>query len=124
MVNGIIIGDLSIDSADSDRLQAFYVGLLGWEKRTMWNCPAVVSTGGKMCFLFMKCECDYVPPIWPEEPGKQQKQMHFNFQVDNLPQAVEEAVRLGASKAKAQFGGDDFITMLDPDGHPFCLCRK
>ena len=124
MVNGIIIGDLSIDSKDPDSLQSFYAGLLGWEKRTMWNCPALLSPDGKMCFLFMKCECDYTPPVWPEEPGKQQKQMHFNFQVDNLPQAVEEAERLGASKAKAQFGGDDFITMLDPDGHPFCLCRK
>ena len=41
MVNGIIIGDFSIDSKAPDSLQAFYAGLLGWEKRTMWNCPAL-----------------------------------------------------------------------------------
>lgn len=23
-----------------------------------------------------------------------------------------------------QFGGNDFVTMFDPAGHPFCLCRK
>jgi predicted enzyme related to lactoylglutathione lyase len=120
----IIIGDISIDCSNPERLQAFYAALLGWEKRAMWDCPALVSTDGKMCFLFMKCDCDYIQPVWPEEPGKQQKQMHFNFQVDDLPQAVEEAIRLGASKAQAQFGGDDFVTMLDPEGHPFCLCRK
>lgn len=28
------------------------------------------------------------------------------------------------AKSTAQFGEDHYITMLDPDGHPFCLCRK
>ena len=31
---------------------------------------------------------------------------------------------VGAVKAAEQFGGDDFVTLLDPAGHPFCLCRK
>jgi hypothetical protein len=50
--------------------------------------------------------------------------MHFNFQVDNLPSAVEEAIRLGATKAAEQYGGDHFITLFDTEGHPFCLCRR
>lgn len=33
------------------------------------------------------------------------------------------AEALGAERAPAQFGGADFVTMLDPAGHPFCLCR-
>jgi hypothetical protein len=61
---------------------------------------------------------------WPEEPGKQQKQIHFNFQVDDLPSTVEEAIRFGATKAASQYGGEHFVTMIDPVGHPFCLCRK
>jgi hypothetical protein len=50
--------------------------------------------------------------------------MHFNFQVDDLPFTVEEAIRAGASKAASQYGGEHFVTMLDPEGHPFCLCAK
>lgn len=61
-------------------------------------------------------EKDYVPPVWPENAGKQQKQMHFDFQVDNVAEMVK--------KAESQFGGNDFVTMFDPAGHPFCLCRK
>ena len=33
-------------------------------------------------------------------------------------------MELGAIKAAAQFGGDDYVTLLDPEGHPFCLCKK
>lgn len=64
----------------------------------------------------------YVRPIWPEEEGKQQKQMHFDFQVPDVPKAVKKAEALGAVKMEAQFGGNEFTTMLDPAGHPFCLC--
>ena len=77
-----------------------------------------------MVIHFAECDFDYIAPVWPEEPGKQQKQMHFNFQVDDLSAAVEEATRLGATKTTEQYGGDHFVTMLDTEGHPFCLCRR
>lgn len=89
----------------------------------MYGCPALIAENG-LVILFMQCNFDYIPPIWPEELGKQQKRMHFNFQVDDLPAAVEEAIKLGATKAIAQYGETHFITMFDPEGHPFCLCRK
>ena len=60
----------------------------------------------------------------PEENGRQQKQMHFDFQVDDVAAAVGKAEALGAVKTEAQFGGNLFVTMLDPAGHPFCLCKK
>ena len=84
--------------------------------------PAVRSSAG-IVFLFIE-EAEYIRPTWPEETGKQQKQMHFDFQVDNVTEMVEKAERLGAAKSKAQFGGSDFVTMFDPAGHPFCLCQK
>ena len=65
-----------------------------------------------------------MPPVWPEKDGCQQKQMHFDFQVDSVPEAVEKALELGAVKAPVQYGGEQFVTLLDPAGHPFCLCRK
>ena len=74
-------------------------------------------------FLFIE-EPDYAAPVWPEETGKQQKQMHFDFQVDDVYVAVEKAISLGATKALNQYGGEHFTTMFDPAGHPFCLCKK
>ena len=49
---------------------------------------------------------------------------HFDFAVDDLHAAVLQAEALGACKAENQFGGNEFITMFDPEGHPFCLCAK
>lgn len=123
MIKGIAIGDISIDCQKPETLRAFYAGLTGWEKRTMYDCPALISEIG-LVILFMACDFEYTSPIWPEEPGGQQKQMHFNFQVDDLPSAVAEALALGAVKPAQQYGGEQWITLLDPEGHPFCLCRK
>jgi predicted enzyme related to lactoylglutathione lyase len=119
----LTIGDLSIDCTEPERAQHFYAELMGWEKLTAFGCPAVKTEAG-MLILFMTPDEPYVPPVWPEEVGKQQKQMHFNFQVDNLQAAVAEALALGASKSEQQFGGDQFVTLFDPEGHPFCLCKK
>lgn len=123
MIKGICVGDISIDCKDTTNLCDFYANLLGWEKRIMYDCPAVVSGNG-LVILFMGCDFEYIPPAWPEEYGKQQKQMHFNFQVDDLPSAVKQAEQFGAVKAASQYGGVYFVTMLDPEGHPFCLCAK
>lgn len=122
MIRGILLGNVGVDCKDALILQDFYGDLLGWEKCILFDCPAVVDPNG-VVFLFDE-EDDYVPPVWPEEPGEQQKQMHFDFQVDDLPSAVREAEALGAKKAASQYGGDHFVTMFDPEGHPFCLCRK
>ena len=109
--------------ANPARTQDFYAALTGWEKRVMYGCPDLIAENG-LVILFMQCDVDYTPPVWPEEPGKQQKQMHFNFQVNDLLAAVEEAIKLGATKAATQYGGEHFITMFDPEGHPFCLCKR
>ncbi len=117
-----MLGNIMVDCANEKKLQSFYAELLGWEKGELFARPAVKGPNG-IVFLFCE-EPDYVPPVWPEEAGKQQKQMHFDFQVEDIPGAIRRAERLGAKKAAAQFGGDEFFTMLDPAGHPFCLCRK
>ena len=123
MIPDFIIGDLTIDCANAERARDFYADLMNWEKTTAFGALAVKTNNG-MTILFWEPETPYVPPIWPEEPGKQQKQMHFNFQVDDLESAVEEAVRLGATKASEQYGGNHFVTLLDTEGHPFCLCAR
>ncbi|MCL2004042.1 MAG: hypothetical protein FWG72_08590 [Oscillospiraceae bacterium] len=119
----IAVGDLMIDCADAERARGFYAGLMGWEKTTAYGCPAVRTDNG-LTILFAEPDIPYAPPVWPEEPGKQQKQMHLDFTVDDVPAAVEKAVSLGATKAAEQFGGGHCVTMLDTEGHPFCLCKR
>jgi len=82
-----------------------------------------------MIVCFQGCDEDatmdeYLPPVWPEESGKQQKQMQFIYPVDDLQSSVEEAISLGAIKPDKQYGGKQWVTLLDPDGHPFCLCAR
>jgi predicted enzyme related to lactoylglutathione lyase len=122
MKQEVTLGNIMVDCDDELKLQTFYGELLGWEKCKLFGRPAVKSSNG-IVFLFFE-EPNYIRPAWPEEDGKQQKQMHFDFQVDNVLMMVKKAESLGATKANVQFGGDDFITMIDPAGHPFCLCRK
>lgn len=118
----VLLGNVMVDCDDEKRLQKFYGDLLGWEMCELYARPAVRSSS-RIVFLFIEEE-DYIRPVWPEEPGKQQKQMHFDFQVENLMEMVKKAESLGATKSKAQFGGNEFVTLFDPAGHPFCLCRK
>ena len=122
MVDEVVLGNVMVDCDDERKLQRFYGELLGWEMCELFARPAVSSSSG-IVFLFIE-EKDYVPPVWPEDTGKQQKQMHFDFQVDNVAEMVKKAESLGAKKAESQFGGNDFVSMFDPAGHPFCLCRK
>lgn len=121
--NNIAVGDISIDCTVPEKLQRFYAELTGWEACVLYGCPAVIAGNG-LTILFMPCDFDYIPPVWPELPGRQQKQMHFNFQTDDLSAAVADAISLGAVQPESQYGGDEFVTLLDPEGHPFCLCRK
>ena len=122
MIDGISLGTITIDCGDAKKLCDFYTGLLGWEKLELYGMPAARGGNGTV-FLFVQEE-DYVPPVWPEEDGKQQKQIHLDFQVPDVAAAVQAAEALGAVKAKAQFGGEYFTTMIDPAGHPICLCLK
>ena len=88
----------------------------------MYGCPALIAENG-LVILFMQCNFDYIPPIWPEELGKQQKRMHFNFQVDDLPAAVEEAIKLGATKAIAQYGETGGASVLPVQKVSEQLCQ-
>lgn len=122
MIDGIQLANITIDCGNAEGLSAFYHKLLGWERCEMFGHPAVKRPDGLM-LLFVQ-EDDYVPPVWPEEPGKQQKQIHLDLLVPDVAGAVAYAESIGAVKAPAQFGGDAFVTVFDPEGHPICLCQN
>ncbi|MDR2515143.1 MAG: hypothetical protein LBD02_08070 [Christensenellaceae bacterium] len=117
------IGDLAIDCADPEGLCCFYAAFTGWAKGELYGCPSLTAGNG-LKILFMGCDSDYAPPVWPEKPGRQQKQVHLDFTVDDLPAALDRVLRLGAKRPAEQYGGEGFVTLLDLAGHPFCLCKR
>ena len=50
--------------------------------------------------------------------------VHLDFAVadkNELKEAIEKAIMLGGKMANKQYGGEEWVTMLDPAGHPFCF---
>ncbi len=118
----IRIDDIMIDCDDPATLAAFYAGLLEWQAIAFNDdCVAVRSPDHPVRLLCQRQE-GYRPPVWPETDGAQQKMLHLDFTVDNLENAVAHAVTLGATVAGTQYNPGQWTTMLDPAGHPFCLC--
>lgn len=121
MTRQVRLANIMVDCDDAQKLQQFYSKLLGWEQSILYGHRAVRNLD-EIVFLFEQIP-GYIPPIWTEKAGQQQKQMHFDFQVSDLDEYVNKATSLGAVKAIEQFGENNFVTMIDPAGHPFCLCK-
>jgi hypothetical protein len=109
-----------LDCPDAHGLADFYGRLLGWGAK--WTEPDWVlledPTGGTR--LSFQSEAGYEPPVWPEQPGEQQKMLHLDIRCDDLEEAGAHAVALGATLADYQ-PQEDVRVYLDPAGHPFCL---
>ncbi len=117
----------TLDCKDPQALAKFYAELMGWEVVPFFDGEyAVAGAPGKAQGAYpgltFQLNPDYVPPVWPSEPGAQQQMTHLDFAVNDLEKAVQHAIKCGASIAPQQFT-QDWTVMLDPAGHPFCLCR-
>jgi catechol 2,3-dioxygenase-like lactoylglutathione lyase family enzyme len=112
----------AIEAPDPLALATFYAELLGWPVVHTEPGTAVVGAppdGGT--FLVFQQADGYEAPQWPPADGRQRPMMHFDFQVGDLDEAVADAVALGATVAEFQ-AKENVRTLLDPAGHPFCLC--
>lgn len=69
----------------------------------------------------MQWEPNYVAPTWPPVAGEQLMMIHLDIGVEDLDAGVRWALEAGASLANHQ-PQEDVRVMLDPEGHPFCLC--
>jgi len=112
----------AIEAPDPAALAAFYSNLLDWPIGHQEPGTVVLVAPGGSTFIVFQEAVGYKPPVWPPEDESQRPMMHFDFQVGDLDTAVSEAVALGATVAKHQ-PQDNVRVMLDPAGHPFCLCR-
>ena len=111
----------AIEAPDPSALASFYSRLLGWPVAHEEPGTAIVPAPGGSTFLVFQRADGYREPVWPPVDGQQRPMMHLDFQVADLEEATAEAVALGARVADAQFR-ENVRVMLDPVGHPFCLC--
>lgn len=109
-----------LDASDAARLAQFYAGLTGGEVTGVYPeyGYAAATVGGQT--LNFQTVADYSAPQWPGQEHPQQ--FHLDFRVADLPAAVAHAVTLGARIAETQPEHATWTVMVDPDGHPFCLC--
>jgi len=112
----------AIEAPDPSALAAFYSRLLDWPVAHEEPGTAILKPPQDSVFLVFQLAEDYVPPVWPPADGQQRPMMHFDIQVGDLDAAVDDAVALGARVADSQ-PNDSVRVLLDPAGHPFCLCR-
>ncbi|WP_235735285.1 VOC family protein [Nocardioides alcanivorans] len=110
----------TIDSSDAIRLAHFYADLTGGEVTGEYPEHGYAQTQYGTATLNFQTATDYARPEWPGQEHPQQ--FHLDFRVADLPAGVAHALALGASQAEEQPGGDMWRVMIDPDGHPFCLC--
>ena len=109
-----------IEAPDASALARFYSELLGWEISKQDTDGAAMGPAGGVAYLAIQSCPDYVRPVWPNTPGKQQMMMHLDFEVVDLVAAVAHALELGAEEAQFQ-PQENVRVLLDPAGHPFCL---
>ena len=114
------VATVCIDCADADAMADFYGRLLGWEvtfREPNWVLMRDPAGGTGLSF---QAEAGYRAPVWPEQPGGQDKMLHLDIEVDDLESAVAHALASGARLAEHQ-PQSRVRVLLDPAGHPFCL---
>ncbi|RVW08085.1 VOC family protein [Prescottella agglutinans] len=113
------LGSITMDCADAPALARFWCDVLGGSITNSNEKFVSVKTPDTM--LTMIRVPDYRAPSWPDNAVP--TQIHLDLVVDDLDAAVTEAVRLGARLAAEQYALEKCRVLLDPAGHPFCVCR-
>lgn len=112
----------AVEAPDPVALATFYSTLLDWPIAHQEPGTVVLAAVPGSTYLVFQQASDYVVPVWPPVEGRQRPMMHLDFEVADLDAAVVEALDLGATLAAYQPRGNVRV-LVDPAGHPFCLCR-
>lgn len=106
-----------IDCPNPHRLAAFYSELLGLPITYESDDFVVVAESSQTSGYSFQRAPDHQPPRWPDPAYPQQ--LHLDVMVDDLNEADEKVVELGAVRLAE---GDHVYA--DPAGHPFCLIPR
>ena len=108
-----------LDTDEPAGLADFYATLLGWEVAEADEDWVTVRGDGAVGLAF-QLALSYVRPTWPENAVPQQ--FHLDLDVPDIQVAAGYAESLGAARVPGQ-SHQSFLVMVDPSGHPFCLCQ-
>ncbi len=114
---------VALDCPDPYALATFYSALTGvaiesWPGYAPEDMPGIDLVHDTLPALSFQRVEGYVAPTWPEDTLP--KQIHLDFEVDDLDEGERHALSVGARKTQYQ-PGTTFRVFLDPVGHPFCL---
>jgi len=109
---------VTIDCADPSGEAEFWAAALGWEVAYSDDDYGMVTHGDQR-LGFGRVE-GWKAPGWPNTSGT--KQFHLDLAVDDLQNAQQRLLELGASRPDEQ-PSEDWVVLRDPDGHPFCLTK-
>jgi catechol 2,3-dioxygenase-like lactoylglutathione lyase family enzyme len=129
----IRVGAITILATRPLRLARFYSAFLGWsylradgthpedpdDANWVIVCP---PEDVKEPALEFEYNANHRQPVWPTVKGQQTPTMHFDVTVDDLDTAVVWALECGATVAELQARPNEHRVIIDPDGHPICLC--
>ena len=111
---------VTIDCSDAENLANFYANLTGGEVTYQDAEQGYAQMKFGDATLNFQEVHSYTGPQWPGQEHAQQ--FHLDLRVQDLESAVNHAQGLGATQAIEQPSAEHYRVMIDPDGHPFCLC--
>jgi catechol-2,3-dioxygenase len=109
---------VALDVADIEGLTGFWTQLTGWNVARAESDWVTLRTGEGFEVALQKAP-DHVPPQWPGQEHPQQ--FHLDLLVADPEASAQKAEKLGATRLGE---GPSWITLADPAGHPFDLCRR
>lgn len=109
-----------LDCHDAQAMAHFYGVLLGWEPTVTEPDWVLMRDPGGGVGLSFQADPAYRQPTWPEAGEEQQKMIHLEILVEDLPTALEIALAAGGTLSPHQ-PREDLRVVLDPAAHPLCL---
>ncbi|MDP9239294.1 MAG: VOC family protein [Actinomycetota bacterium] len=111
---GLHLAVVAIDCADPLALAGFWAALLGGTVEPDPDGDATVHAPDGATIDFLRV---------PE--GKTVKnRLHFDLRCTSFDEAVEAALRLGATRADDVYDGGSWQVLRDPEGNEFCILRS
>ena len=117
---------VALDCPKPYELASFYSALTGiavetWPGFAPEDMPGIDLVHDSLPALSFQRVENFVAPTWPADAMP--KQMHLDFEVDDLDEGERHVLSIGARKTEYQ-PGNTYRVFLDLVGHPFCLILK
>ncbi|TWD84187.1 hypothetical protein FB561_5362 [Kribbella amoyensis] len=107
-----VVDSVAFDCLDPERVVGFWQGLLGGEVRAQHG--VLELRGGRVRLDFAGV---------PEGKDVRKNRVHLDLYVppETKEEAIEKALRLGATRADDIYDGELWQVMRDPEGNEFCF---